>query len=282
MDTPVINRFRTSTIRILFLMFFMASQSAFGAGLWPPAGARQAGLNHCSVALSGFWSIQNNQAGMALIKNLSVGVAYENRFLVPQMGTANIALIYPLKFGNMGISMGYFGDALYHEMKIGLAYARSFGPRLRVGVQLDYLQTGLGDIYGSRSNVTFELGVQSDVNKHLTFGIYVYNPVRVKLSDYANEKIPAVIRFGVAYHFSGKLLTTAEVEKNTGFQPVILRGGIEYRYKKQFFFRAGFGTSRDVFSFGFGWHKKHLQFDIGTTMHQSLGFSPQSSLVFTF
>ena len=111
---------------------------------------------------------------------------------------------------------------------------------------------------------------------------YVYNPVRVKFSDYANEKIPAVFRFGVAYHFSDKLLTTAEVEKNTNYQPVILRGGIEYRYKKQFFFRIGFGTSRDIFSFGFGWHKKHIQFDIGTTMHQSIGFSPQTSLVFAF
>ncbi len=282
MNILVVNRFRTSKIIILFLMFFISSQYAFGAGLWPPVGARQAGLDHCSVALSDFWSIQNNQAGMALIKNLSVGVAYENRFLVPHMGTANLAIIYPLKFGNMGLSMSYFGYALYHQMKMGLAYARSFGPRLRIGVQLDYLQTGLGDIYGSRSNVTFEMGAQSDVTEHLTFGVYVYNPVRVKFSDYANEKIPAVFRFGVAYHFSDKLLTTAEVEKNTDYQPVILRGGIEYRYKKQFFFRVGFGTSRDVFSFGFGWHKKHMQFDIGTTMHQSLGFSPQTSLVFVF
>ena len=282
MKTPVINGFPISPFRILFLTFLMATQYTFGAGLWSPVGARQTGLNHCSVALSDFWSIQNNQAGMALIKNLTVGVAYENRFLVPQMGTANLALIYPLKIGNMGLSMSYFGYALYNEMKIGLAYARSFGPRLRVGVQLDYLQTGMGDIYGHKSNVTFELGVQSDVNSHLTFGVYVFNPVRVKLADYANEKIPAVYRFGIAYHFSSKLLTTAEVEKNTGFQPVILRGGIEYNVKKQFFFRVGFGTFRDIFSFGFGWHKKHMQFDIGTTMHQSLGFSPQTSLVFIF
>jgi len=282
MNTPVINGFRTSKIRILFLMFFMVSQHTFGAGLWPPVGARQAGLNNCSVALSDFWSIQNNQAGMALIKNMSVGVAYANRFLVPQMGTANLALIYPLKIGNMGLSMSYFGYALYHETKVGLAYARSFGHRLRIGVQLDYLQTSLGDIYGHRSNVTFEMGVQSDVTEHLTFGAYVYNPIRVKFSDYANEKIPAVFRFGLAYHFSNRLLTTAEVEKNTAFQPVLLRGGIEYSVKKQFFFRVGFGTSGDIFSFGFGWYKKHMHFDIGTTMHQSLGFSPQTSLVFVF
>ncbi len=282
MNTPVTNRPRFFKVMLFILTFSVSGQIVSAAGLWLPAGARQAGLDHCSVAISDFWSIQNNQAGMALIKSFSVGVAFENKFLIPHTGTGNLAVIYPLKFGNMGLSMSYFGYALYHQMKIGLAYARAFGPRLRIGVQLDYLQTGLGDIYGSRSNVTFELGIQSDVNDQLTLGVYVFNPVPLKLADYANEKIPAIFRFGLAYHFSGKFFATAEVEKNTAYQPVILRGGMEYAFKKQFFFRVGFGTSGDIFSFGFGWHKKHMQFDIGSTMHQSLGFSPQASLVFGF
>lgn len=257
-------------------------QPVFGEGFGTQAGARQAGMNHCSVAISDFWSIQNNPAGMTRIKYFSVGIGYENRFLIPHTGTANIAAIYPLKFGKMGLSMNYFGYALYHQMDVGLAYARAFGPRLRIGIKLDYLQTGLGDNYGSRNNVTFGIGLQSDVTGQLTLGIFVFNPVPVKLADYADEKIPAIFRFGLLYHFSDKLIATAEVEKNTGFQPVILRGALEYTLKKKFLIRVGAGTSGDVFSFGFGWHKKHLQFDIGTTMHQSLGFSPQTSLVFTF
>ncbi len=282
MNTPVTNRLRLLKAILVVMIVSVSCPPASGAGLWYPSGARQAGLDHCSVALGGFWSVQNNQAGMAMIKHLSMGMAYENRFLIPHTGTGDLAIIYPLKFGNIGASLSYFGYPLYHEMKLGLAYARSFGPKLRIGLQLDYLLTALGEGYGKRSNVTFALGIQSDVTDKLTLGLWVFNPVRVKLSDYANEKIPAVFRFGLAYHFSPRLLATAEVEKNTAFQPVILRGGVEYVIKEQFSFRVGVGTSGDVFSFGFGWHKKHLQFDIGTAMHQSLGFSPQSSLVFSF
>ena len=282
MKTPVINGFPVCKIIFLLILISLPPPSALGAGLWGTTGGRQAGLNHCSVALSDFWSIQNNQAGMALVRKFSAGVAYENKFLIPHTGAGNIAVIYPYKFGNIGLSMSYFGYSLYQEMKIGLAYARSFGPRLRIGIQLDYLQTALGNGYGSRKNFTFELGLQSDISKQLTLGIYVFNPVPVKLADYANEKIPAIFRFGLAYHFSDKLLATAEAEKNTTCQPVILRAGVEYTFKKQFFFRMGFGTSGDVLSFGFGWHKNHFQFDIGSTMHQSLGFSPQSSLVLSF
>ncbi len=281
MNKPVANGLRLRVL-LLLMVISITRIPVYGGGLWDQAGARQAGMNHCSVALNGFWSIQNNQAGMALVKRFSAGASYENKFLIPHTGTANLAVIYPMKFGNIGLSMSYFGYTLYHQMKVGLAYARSFGPKLRIGVQLDYLQTGLGDLYGSRSNLTFELGVQSDVTRQLTLGIYVFNPVPVKLADYADEKIPAIFRFGLAYHFSNKLLATAEVEKNTAYQPVILRGGIEYAFRKQFFFRLGFGTSGDVLSFGFGWHKKHLQFDLAATMHQSLGFSPQSSLIFSF
>ena len=282
MNTSVSNGFWLLKTPLLIIVISISVLPAYGAGLWSPVGGRQAGLNHCSVALSDFWSIQNNQAGMALIKKFSAGIAYENRFLIPHTGTGNVAVIYPMKFGNMGLSIGYFGYSLYHQMKIGLAYARAFGPRLRIGVQLDYLQTALGNGYGSRNNITFALGIQSDITKQLTLGVYVFNPVPVKLADYANEKIPAIFRFGLAYHFSGKLLATVEAEKNTAYQPIVLRGGVEYAFKKQFFFRVGFGTSGDVLSFGFGWHKKHIRFDIGTSMHQSLGFSPQSSVVFTF
>jgi len=273
---------RSNVIALLLHLFLLSVPDVWAGGLWLPAGARQAGLNYCSVALTGFWSVENNLAGMADVKSIAAGTGYQNRFLVPHLGTADFAVIYPAKFGNMGMSMRYFGYALYHEMKIGLAYARAFGPKLRMGLQLDYVQTAFGDIYESYSNFTFALGVQSNVTDNLTLGIYVYNPVPVKLAGYANEKIPIIFRFGLAYWFSENLLVTSEVEKNTDVQPVILRGGMEYRYKKQFFFRAGFGTSGDVFSFGFGWHLKKLQLDIASNLHQSLGFSPQTSLVFSF
>jgi len=282
MNTLAGSLFRGAKILLLILLMFIYLPTAKSGGLWLPAGARQTGLDHCSVALKGFWSVENNLAGMATVKSFSAGLGYENRFMLPHTGTSSLGIVYPAKYGNLGLSLRYYGFSLFHQMKVGLTYARSFGRKLRMGVQLDYLQTGFGDIYGSHNNFTFAIGIQTDITENLTLGIYVFNPVPVKLADYANEKIPAIYRFGVAYHFSENLLATAEVEKNTENQPFIIRGGVEYLFRKQFAFRIGFGSTDDIFSFGFGWHWKKLQFDIGTTMHQSLGFSPQASFILSF
>jgi len=167
-------------------------------------------------------------------------------------------------------------------MKVGLLYARSFSPYFRMGVQLDYIQTSLGSDYGSKGNITFEIGIQSDVTENLTIGAWVFNPIQVKLADYADEKIPAVFRFGIAWHFSDHFFATVEAEKNTAFRPVIVRGGLEYGFKDRFFLRTGFSSGQEIFSMGFGFQIKILRFDISAVMHQSLGFSPQASMIFQF
>ena len=267
----------------LVLIFYLAGcQYAYGANGTIPIGARSAGMGRCSVALHDIWSIQNNQAGMAFTNKIAIGFDYGSQFMIDKMSTKNLAVMVPGKFGVAGVSFNYFGYGLYNEMKIGLAYGRAFGNYLRIGLQLDYLQTTLGDNYGKKSGVTFEVGLQSDVTEHLTIGIWTYNPMMISLNDYANERIPAIYRLGMAYRFSPALMTTLEVEKRSDYQPVVLRGGVEYAIKKRFFMRAGFGTAQEIFSMGFGMRLKSFQFDLAAVMHQTLGFSPEMGLRFHF
>ncbi|MCF6342759.1 MAG: hypothetical protein L3J31_08150 [Bacteroidales bacterium] len=273
------NTTRTTCCTLVLALLFLNCRA--GDKLLP-SGSRQAGMGRVSVAITDFWNSQNNQAGIALINKISAGVYYENRFGLNQLSSKCIAVVVPTNAGVLGATFNYFGYSLYNEMKIGLVYARSFGPYFRMGLQLDYLQTSLGNDYGSKGNITFELGVQSDVSKNLTLGAWVFNPIQVKLADYADESVPAVFRFGLAWHFSDHFFATVEAEKNTAFRPVIIRGGMEYGIKERFFLRSGFSTGQEIFSMGFGIQIKILRFDISAIMHQSLGFSPQASLIFQF
>lgn len=252
-----------------------------GGGILP-TGSRQAGMGRTSVAITDFWNCQNNQAGIALLDKTSAGLYYESRFTLNQLSSKSAAVLVPTGIGVLGATFNYFGYSLYNEMKIGLVYARAFSPYFRIGVQLDYLQTSLGMDYGSKGNVTFELGVQSDITESLTLGAWVYNPIQVKLADYDDERIPAIFRFGLAWHFSDHFFATMEAEKNTSFHPIIIRGGLEYGFKDRFFLRTGFSTQQEIFSMGFGFKIKILRFDISAAMHEALGFSPQASLIFQF
>lgn len=247
-----------------------------------PIGSRSAGMGRSSVAITDFWSSTNNQAGIALFDKPAIGIYYENHFLLNQLSTKSIAGIFPTKYGVFAATYNHFGYSLYNTQKAGLAYARAFGSKLRIGLQLDYLQTTLGNNYGSKGNVTFELGVQTDISDKITIGAWVFNPIMVKLADYDDEKLPAVYRFGFTWHISDVFLATIEAEKSTAINPVLLRGGLEYELKSKFFFRTGFSTRKEIFSFGFGIKLKKLVFDISAIMHESLGFSPQASLIYEF
>ncbi len=245
-------------------------------------GSRSAGMGNTSVAMTDFWGVMNNQAGIAKFDKPMVGAYYKNSFMLTQLSTKCIAVIFPTKFGVLAASYNHFGYSLYNEQKVGITYARSFGQYFRVGIQLDYLNTILGNNYGNTSNFTFEIGVQSDVNKKVTIGVWVFNPLSVKLADYDNEKIPTIIRFGLLWHISDALITSIETEKNTIIDPIVFRGGLEYNIKQKYFFRTGFTTNKEIFSFGVGIFVKEITFDISAIMHETLGFSPQVAIIFKF
>lgn len=269
-----------STISIIIMLFFAQQLKASGDVF--PLGARSAGMGRVSVAMTGFWGIQNNQAAITLMDKYAVGVYYESRFGLNELSTKSVAVIAPLNFGVLGFSFNHYGYSNYNEMKFGLTYARSFAKYFRIGLQLDYLSTNIGDNYGKKNNVTFEIGIQSDITENITIGAYAFNPIMVKLSDYNQEKLASVFRLGMAYKFDDWLIASLEAEKSSNINPVLLRLGLEYNLKSRFFFRAGIASRYEIFTFGFGMKFKYFTFDIAAAMHESLGFSPQSSIIINF
>ncbi len=267
---------------IVISLLFLISHQSFASGEIFPIGSRSAAMGRCSVALKGFWGIQNNQAAISSIDKYSIGINYENRFTLKETSYKSAAFIAPFKMGVIGFSYNHYGYKAYNEQKIGLAYARNFGKVISIGIQLDYFSVNIGEDYGKKNNVSFEIGIQSDIVDNLCIGIYVFNPIRVKLTDTYNEKLPAILRFGLAYSMNDNMIITAELEKSSFINPILLRCGLEYSLKSKFFFRAGIASRHEIFSFGFGIKLKHFRVDMAACMHETLGFSPQMGLIFNF
>jgi len=173
---------------------------SFAANDNTPAGARSAGIGNASVALYDFWAIQNNQAGLSQINNISAGFYFENRFLIKDLGLCFGAFVLPTKSGVFGLSLKYFGNKLYNETKAGLAYSKSFGEHFSAGIQLDYFSTSIGENYGSKNLISFEAGIITKINDDLNVAVHVFNPIRIKFNDYNNERIPTILKFG--YHIN--------------------------------------------------------------------------------
>jgi len=272
--------FRLSCLCISVILFHISDLEAGGENT--SLGARQAGMGRSSVALSDGWSACNNQAGIARLEKFGVGLYYENRFFVQQLSLKALSIVAPVKAGTFGLNFSHFGYELYADMKLGLAYARAIGPNFSVGIQLDYLLTQQGDVYGSKSSITFEMGIQSIFFESLTIGAWIYNPVNISLTQTNLHEIPVIFRLGAGWQINEAFFCVIEAEKNIQITPLLLRGGLEYSLKKKFFLRAGFSSHREIFTMGFGMQWKIVHFDISCAMHQNLGFSPQSSLIFEF
>jgi len=246
-----------------------------------PEGGRSAAMGNASVALADFWSLQNNQAGMAFFNQPAAGFYFENRFLVKEMSLRTGGAVLPVGDGVFGLKISYFGYELFNESKIGLGYARKFGDYFSAGLQLDYLHTGLGNEYGKKGVVTFEAGLMSKINPNLTLGAHVFNPIHAKFVEYADERIPAVLRVGAAYSFDRTVTLTIEAEKETDFDPS-LRFGAEYRIIDEIYVRGGFSSNPGQYTFGFGINLNRFKIDFASSIHEVLGFSPQFSAVYFF
>jgi hypothetical protein len=268
--------FFISTIVLSF--FFMESSQA---QYWFPTGARSSAMGNTTSTAIDAWSVNNNPAGMASIKQLQAGLFFNNYYYLKELSNQACGLTVPTRYGVLGINFNKSGNASFRALKAGIAYAHMFGLHLSAGIRLDILNAKLSDGYGSNSMGTFDAGIQLKLSEKLKLGAHIFNPVRAHLSAYNDERVPVFFNTGLSYSYSNKLLATVEVSKSTE-TPMELLTGLEYRAMDQVLIRAGVDTAPLRYSFGAGYIFRKFSFDISSTYHEILGFSPQASLEYGF
>ncbi|MDD5571796.1 MAG: hypothetical protein PHD97_11670 [Bacteroidales bacterium] len=246
-----------------------------------PIGARSASMGNTSLNFSDIFSSFNNQAGLSKLKNTSAGFSYENRFLLNNLSSKSVAFALPTKSGVFGVDINYFGFELYNESKLGLAFGKSFGKNFFAGIKFDYLYTHIAENYGNKGIITGEAGLQARVAKNLFLGVHVFNPFRVKLADYNNERIPAIMSLGLLYKISEKVQLVVETEKDIDYKPVF-KTGLEYHIVKQIFVRTGISTNPMECCFGFGLEFKNFKIDFAAKSNPVLGYTPIISIIYNF
>ena len=267
-------------MRLLFCLFLLPILS-FGGQDNGHYGGRSAGMGHSSLTLSDVWSTHHNQAGLGWLTSPTAGVFFQNKYLLKELNYMGFAYAHPIKAGTFGLSFTNFGSSLYGESKVGLGYGMKFSDKITGGVQLNYHNTRIANNYGSHSGITAELGMQAYLTDKFMLAVHLFNPTRSKLNEYNDERIPTVIRLGLNYQFSDKVLATMETEKDLLNNPVF-RAGIEYKTNDMFHLRAGVGTNPTIASFGFGINLENIQIDVAASYHQTLGFAPELSMNYTF
>lgn len=226
------------------------------------------------------FAFTNNQAALASIKQSGAGVFGERRFLLEENSLYGFAAAFKTRNGNFGISGNYGGFKNFNENKIGLAYARSLGTKVDLGVQFNYYSYQI-PAYANASAINFEIGAIVHLTDQLNAGIHAYNPVGGKLTKTGDEKLASAYKLGFGYDASDHFYLSTEIIKEED-KDINVVGGIQYNFAQRFFARAGFVSETGSGFAGFGIGFKNLRLDVSGSYHPQLGFSPGLLLIMNF
>jgi len=266
-------------MRPIFLIFYLfLSFSIFGqSGIQQLLDARSSGMGQIGTIHSGSNALLGNPAGLADLSHFTALGVVENRFLAKELQNAGFAVALPMENSAIGIQLGAFGFESYREFKSGLSYARKLSESLSLGGQIIYWNQNIPE-YGNSSLLTFKLGLQAMLSEDIRFGVSIYNPIRLEITE--GEQTYAILRVGLSYQLSSKVLLASELEKDQDFATRI-KLGMDYQLSAPLSLRAGVITAPYEISFGMGLDLfQECRLDLVIRQHEVLGFTPGIGLVY--
>ncbi len=244
-----------------------------------PISAVYIGLGAYSTQQNDVFSFVNNQAALAKYQSATAGVYGERRFMLNETSVYTAAVAVPSSLGNFGVSAKYMGYKSFNETQFGLAYGRSLGKKVDIGIQFNYYGYRV-PAYNNDNTVNFEIGTIVHLTDKLNAGLHVYNPVGGKFSK-TDEKLTSTYKVGLGYDASEKFFVSAELVKEEDF-PVNMNAAFQYQFAKQFFVRGGISSANTVGFAGLGLAWNNLRLDFSASYHQQLGVSPGLLLIYNF
>lgn len=223
------------------------------------------------------FSFTGNQASLAEIKQTGIGFFSEQRFLIKNYSSHQLAFVAKGRNINFGVQFNHAGVSNFNESSIGLAVGKKLSDKIDVGVQFN-LNTE--KVYaGSRST---DLNAEGGIILHLTpilnVGIYLFNPAGIIKPSEKNLKNPAVFKFGVGYDVSDDFYLSAEILKEADM-PATIQAGFQYQYRKKFFTRFVYVNHLQRISFSSGISHGKFRIGIHVSTHPNLGFTPGLSVL---
>ena len=263
-------------IIILINITFFAINCAFSQGINGVLGAESGMLGGCNVLLSNVFSVVNNPAAVSDLKKWQAGVFGEKRFGQKELGTSNFTIAVTNKWVDFGAAVNLYGFDKFNQQRFVLSAAKKLAPTFSLGVQINYLNTSIGE-YGNSGALVLGAGVYYQPVSKMRVAFMLFNPNQQQLGNKVSDKVPTYARFGLSYRVNEKVDVLAEAEQALE-QKITFRSGIKYRVNKRITFAVGASSQPVLLTFGSSIQANNLAIDFAAQVHQILGVIPQFSL----
>jgi hypothetical protein len=271
-------------IKLASLIILLLTQSFFSTILLAQFRnlgiGRASGFANASVTLNDQWAIFNNIGGLAWIEKAYALSSFDNRFSMAGFNTVTAGMVAPSKYGLVGgLTISQFGSEQYREtnFSIGLSHKIS---NVSIGLRANYFQMAIEGL-GTRRLFAFEFGGVMKLTETIWIGAHIYNFNQAKVADFQDERLPVVMKTGISYRPTEKLIINLETEKDINF-PQTFKAGLEYRIVPSFALRTGISTKPFISSYGFSFNFYAFELLYALNTHPQLLSSHHLALVYQF
>jgi hypothetical protein len=235
-----------------------------------PSGARSMGLANAHVTLVDAWSIFNNVGAMGRIETDQVFFSYDHRLGLHELTTLAAGTTVVNDWGVIGLGISHYGGDLFNQQNLGVGISNTLGIA-SFGIKLNYFQTNIEGL-GRNASPVLEFGGVAVLVPGLQFGAHIYNVTRAKLSKISQSYLPTVIKAGISYHFSEKLILMLEAEKDILLMAKF-KTGLEYNLLDKVWGRAGIHTNPNNLFFGMGFKPHRYHIDYALSQNYLMGYT---------
>lgn len=242
-------------------------------------GAKLVSMGQAGVALpNSEWSLFSNSA-LLPTKGNSVSF-YRFRYVgISEITDMTAVFNFQNRLGTAGFAIHRYGFNLFSENRLIFGFKKSFGT-FHAGVSTSYYHVSQGGDYGSAGAFGIDIGIAAELAEGLWIGARATN-VNYPSYGNSNEILPRDLSMGFSYQLAENTLLSMEAMKDVMF-PLSLRSGLQIELIQSLFIRAGFTSSPETYSVGFGYSPDRWSVNIGVQQHNPLGLSPALDLGINF
>lgn len=236
-----------------------------------------------SVSDTHNWTAFNNPSMLGYLTNSEFQIQFSNRFIIPELSTKSIQLGLSTNLVNTGLSFSHFGYSQYHEMMIGLGFARNFADKFAMGVQFNYFTTYFAASNSYRSALLPQIGISVKISPTLNFGFNVINPFQTNIkTEFSIKRIPSIFSLGTEYFFSKELVWRLQMDKEMSSN-YRFASGFEYCMLKNFTIKLGaYGSDYLIPCLGVGLNTGSFIFNLNCELHPILGLNTMAAIKYHF
>ncbi len=268
-------RFHLYKITFVLLLIFCSNPSNAQVII----GANGVGMGQATTALTeNTWATFANPA---LIRDDKISLGFYSLRNYGFSELTDIAAVgsYPTKYGVAAFGFHRYGDNVFNETRIRLAYANNWKD-LRFGLALNYNSISFGGPYGSGGALGVDLGLATQLTEGLWLGAHSTNINRPSYNG-IDEDLARELSIGLSYRLEEIALFSFDMVKDVRFEKSF-RGGVEMKIIENLKGRVGISSQPNTYSLGLGYGQSKWEINIAFQRHELLGISPGLDLNFFF